>query len=87
VPRDQLDAEVTALAERIAQNSPFWLRMAKRSINMSQDAAGFTAAVTGAHALRMLSQFDERAPARADEPPREPAKRRPMVERIVGDNR
>jgi enoyl-CoA hydratase len=84
VPRDELEAEVTSLAERIAQNSAFWLRQAKASINLAQDAAGFTATVQGAHAMRMLAQFDERAPAVADLPPREPAKRRPMVERILG---
>jgi enoyl-CoA hydratase len=91
VPRDELDAEVTKLAERIAQNSAFWLRQAKSAINLAQDAAGFTAAVQGAHAMRMLAQFDERAAARgetaASTAPTEPAKRRPMVERLIGDNR
>jgi enoyl-CoA hydratase len=85
VPKDQLEAEVTALAERIAQNSPFWLRMAKTSVNAAQDAAGFTAAVTSAHALRMLAQFDERA-GRSAEETAHPARRRPMVERIIGNN-
>jgi enoyl-CoA hydratase len=88
VPRDRLDDEVTALAERIALNSPFWLRMAKAAINGVQDAAGFHAAITNAHALRMLAMFDERAaaappPAAAD--PAQPPRRRPMVERILGD--
>jgi|HubBroStandDraft_3_1064219.scaffolds.fasta_scaffold04425_3 enoyl-CoA hydratase len=88
VPRDRLDDEVTALAERIALNSPFWLRMAKTAINGVQDAAGFHAAITNAHALRMLAMFDERAaaappPAAAD--PAQPPRRRPMVERILGD--
>jgi enoyl-CoA hydratase len=91
VPKDELEAEVTKLAERIAQNSAFWLRQAKSAINLAQDAAGFTAAVQGAHAMRMLAQFDERAAARgetaASTAPTEPAKRRPMVERLIGDNR
>jgi enoyl-CoA hydratase len=90
VPRDQLEDEVTKLAERIALNSAFWLRQAKSAINLAQDAAGFTAAVSGAHALRMLAQFDERAAARGEMAGREgpaPAKRRPVVERILGDSR
>jgi enoyl-CoA hydratase len=82
VPRDQLADEVTALAERIARNSPFWLRMAKAAVNGTQDAAGFTAAVTSAHALRMLAQFDEHAAA---DPAAAPARRRPMVERMLAD--
>lgn len=90
VPRDELEAEVTKLAERIALNSPFWLRQAKASINLAQDAAGFTATVQGAHAMRMLAQFDERAAARAAEPEGSPApapaKRRPMVERMLRDS-
>jgi enoyl-CoA hydratase len=90
VPRDELEAEVTKLAERIAQNSAFWLRQAKSAINLAQDAAGFTAAVQGAHAMRMLAQFDERAAARGETAASTapaPAKRRPMVERLIGDNR
>ena len=90
VPRDELEAEVTKLAERIAQNSAFWLRQAKASINLAQDAAGFAATVHGAHAMRMLAQFDERAAARGDEadgtPAPAPAKRRPMVERMLRDS-
>ena len=90
VPGDELEAEVTKLAERIAQNSAFWLRQAKASINLAQDAAGFTATVHGAHAMRMLAQFDERAAARGAEadgsPPPAPAKRRPMVERMLRDS-
>jgi enoyl-CoA hydratase len=81
VPLDQIEDEVTALAERIARNSPFWLRMAKAAINNAQDAAGFHAGVTGAHALRMAAQFDERAALDPDAPA---AKRRPMVERMLG---
>jgi enoyl-CoA hydratase len=91
VPPDELEAEVTRLAERIALNSAFWLRQAKASINLAQDAAGFTATVHGAHAMRMLAQFDERAAARGPEadggPAPAPAKRRPMVERILRDSR
>jgi enoyl-CoA hydratase len=90
VPAGELEAEVTSLAERIAQNSAFWLRQAKASINLAQDAAGFTATVQGAHAMRMLAQFDERAAARGAEadgaPAPAPAKRRPMVERMLRDS-
>jgi enoyl-CoA hydratase len=87
VPRDELEAEVTKLAERIALNSPFWLRQAKGAINLAQDAAGFQAAITGAHAMRMLAQFDERAAAAAKDPDAPVAKRRPMVDRILNSTR
>ena len=56
VPADALEAEVVALGERIAENNPFYLRMAKLAVNSSQDAMGFRTAIQGAHSHYQLSQ-------------------------------
>ena len=42
VPRDRLMEETMALAQRIAQNDSFALRLAKLSINQAQDAMGYS---------------------------------------------
>ncbi|HZU73400.1 MAG TPA: enoyl-CoA hydratase-related protein [Acidimicrobiales bacterium] len=60
VPRDRLEEETDAMARRIAGQSAFYLRMAKQAINQAQDAMGFRAAVTGAHAHYMLSEISNR---------------------------
>jgi enoyl-CoA hydratase len=57
VPAASLEAEVVALASRIAENNPFYLRMAKLAVNSSQDAMGFRTAVQGAHSHYQLSQM------------------------------
>ncbi|MGA2970839.1 MAG: enoyl-CoA hydratase [Acidimicrobiales bacterium] len=41
VPLDELDSATMALAREIAQMDPFALRMAKRSVNLTQDIQGF----------------------------------------------
>lgn len=45
VPRDRLDAETRALAERIARMPPFGLRQAKRAVNQTLDVQGFHTAI------------------------------------------
>ncbi|HUP84601.1 MAG TPA: enoyl-CoA hydratase-related protein [Acidimicrobiales bacterium] len=57
VPAGSLEEEVVALAERIAENNGFYLRMAKLAVNSSQDAMGFRTAVQGAHSHYQLSQM------------------------------
>jgi enoyl-CoA hydratase len=57
VPAASLEAEVVALASRIAENNAFYLRMAKLAVNSSQDAMGFRNAVVGAHSHYQLSQM------------------------------
>lgn len=47
-PRDRLEAETVALAERIAETDPFLIRMTKQSINQAQDVSGFRMAVQSA---------------------------------------
>lgn len=48
VPKEKLEAETMALAERIAETDPFLTRMAKLSINQAQDAMGFRLALQAA---------------------------------------
>ncbi|MDR7166352.1 enoyl-CoA hydratase/carnithine racemase [Nocardia kruczakiae] len=45
VPRDELDSQTRALAERIAAMPPFGLRQAKRAVNQTLDVQGFYAAI------------------------------------------
>lgn len=60
VPEDRLEAETLALAERIARNSPFYLRMAKLAVNNAQDAQGFRAAIQASHSHYHLSESADR---------------------------
>jgi enoyl-CoA hydratase len=54
VPRDRLEAETTALANRIAETDRMGLRMLKFALNNAQDAMGFRTAVRNAHSHHML---------------------------------
>jgi enoyl-CoA hydratase len=54
VPRERLEGETMALAQEIAQNDPFTLRMVKRAANSAQDAMGFTNSIRNAHSHYML---------------------------------
>lgn len=91
VPRAELEAEVMAQAERIAHHNPFFLRMAKLSVNQAQDAMGFRTAIHGAHSHYLLSQLAntewarQRAQERGEDY-RQPA-RMPLVQRLLGDDR
>ena len=82
VPADELDAEVMAYANRVAENDPFQLRMIKLAVNQAEDAKGFTTHIRSAHSLHMLSSAGENDPAAAL-PDRERTKRRPMVQRAL----
>ncbi len=82
VPADELDAEVMAYANRVAENDSFQLRMIKLAVNQAEDAKGFTTHIRGAHSLHMLSSAGESDPAAAL-PERERTKRRPMVQRAL----
>lgn len=56
-PRDELADKTLELAQRIAGQSSFWLRLVKLSVNGMQDAAGFRAAVQAAHSNYQLSEI------------------------------
>jgi len=47
-PREKLEEETLAYAQRVAENHPFNLRMCKFSVNHAQDLMGFTSAVQAA---------------------------------------
>jgi enoyl-CoA hydratase len=49
LPRDELDDEVMAYAQRIAENDSFALRMTKLYINQAQDMQGYTTHIIAAH--------------------------------------
>ena len=54
VPRERLEAETMALAEEIAQNDSFTLRLLKWAANSAQDAMGFTNSIRNAHSHYMV---------------------------------
>jgi enoyl-CoA hydratase len=54
VPRDRLEAETLALANRIAESDRMTLRMLKFALNNAQDAMGFRTAVRNAHSHHLL---------------------------------
>lgn len=56
VPRDQLAEETMQLAQRIALQDAFALRLAKFSLNQMQDEMGFRTGVTGAFQTYSLSR-------------------------------
>jgi enoyl-CoA hydratase len=64
VPRGDLEAETMALAGRIAESNPFYLRLAKLAVNNAQDAMGFRASMTSGHAHYHLSEVSQRQWAR-----------------------
>ena len=78
-PRSALLDETLGYARRIAANDPFQLRMIKLAVNQVQDQQGFTAHISSAHALHILSSEGEKDPDYALKVPE--GRRRPMVER------
>lgn len=81
VPRDELEDEVMEYAASVAKNDPFQLRMIKAAINGAQDAQGFLAHITAAHAQHVLSSQGEKDPDYALARPG--GRRRPMVQRAL----
>jgi enoyl-CoA hydratase len=78
-PKEKLEDESMAYAERVAANDPFQLRMIKLAINQMQDAQGFTQHIQGAFPLFNLSSLGESDPGYALQKPE--GRRRPMVQR------
>ena len=65
VPRDKLEAETMDLAQRIALQDPFALRISKFSVNRMQDEIGYRSALTAAfqtHALSMAYRRERDGP-------------------------
>jgi enoyl-CoA hydratase len=78
-PAADLLEEVTAYAERIAENDPFQLRMMKMAVNQVQDTQGFAAHINAAHLMHIASSEGEKDPDYALKVPS--GARRPMVEK------
>ena len=55
VPRGELEAEVMAMAARIAEKPRFALALAKRAINFSEDAMGLRSTIDHAYGLHHLA--------------------------------
>jgi enoyl-CoA hydratase len=55
VPLDKVEEETMALAQRIALQDPFAIRLAKLSINQMQDEMGFRVSITSAFQAHALS--------------------------------
>jgi enoyl-CoA hydratase len=55
VPREKLEEETMTLAQRIAERDPFALKLAKASVNETQDAQGWRAAMENAFKNYMLT--------------------------------
>jgi enoyl-CoA hydratase len=55
VPREKLTEETLALAQRIALQDPFALRLAKASLNLMQDEMGFRTAIHSAYQTYAVS--------------------------------
>lgn len=49
LPRDELDREAMAYAERVSMNDSFALRMTKLNINQAQDMQGYSSHIIAAH--------------------------------------
>jgi enoyl-CoA hydratase len=54
VTRERLEEETMALANEIAENDPFTLRMLKWAANSAQDAMGFSNSIRNAHSHYMV---------------------------------
>ena len=58
VSRDRLETETMALANEIAKNDAFTLRMVKWAVNSAQDAMGFSHSIRNAHSHYMVQGLD-----------------------------
>jgi enoyl-CoA hydratase len=55
VPREKLEAETMAFAQRVAERDPYALKLAKASVNETQDAQGWKQAMENAFKNYMLT--------------------------------
>ena len=55
VPREKLEAETMAFAQRVAERDPYALKLAKASVNETQDAQGWRQAMENAFKNYMLT--------------------------------
>ena len=67
-PDDKLEEETIAYANRVAENDPFRIRMAKQSINHMMDAMGYRSEIEGDYQTYYLRQtLSPVRPGRANE--------------------
>jgi enoyl-CoA hydratase len=66
VPRERLEDETMALANEIAENDPFTLRMLKWAANSAQDAMGFSNSIRNAHSHYMVDGLNSHTKAKLE---------------------
>jgi len=64
VPRAELESATLAMAHKIAESSPFALRLIKRSLNRTADIQGFRAALNAHFDTHQLSHMSTEAQQR-----------------------
>jgi enoyl-CoA hydratase len=64
VPRAELEAATLAMAEKVAESSPFALRLMKRSLNRTADIQGFRASLNAHFDTHQLSHMSTEAQQR-----------------------
>jgi enoyl-CoA hydratase len=57
VPPEELDEATLAMAQRIAQNNPLYVRLVKQAMNEAQDAMGFQESLKATHPTFMKAEF------------------------------
>jgi len=78
VPREKLEEETLAMAQRIAKAPPFAIKMTKKSLNRALDMTGFREAVQAHHHTHPAG-----APERRDEAPVRDARPAPNVVQVA----
>jgi enoyl-CoA hydratase len=88
VPRERLMEETLALARRIAANDPFFLRMAKLSVNQAQDEMGYSTFIKSAlQTYMVISEADASGGGGAREQPEGGRRRFAGVDRALAYER
>jgi len=82
VPRAELEDRTLALARRIAESDPFWLRLVKLSLNQAQDHMGYSTFITGA--LQTYVVISESGANTAAQQPGGGRRRYASVDRALG---
>jgi enoyl-CoA hydratase len=85
VPRNDLEKETLALANKIAETDSFTLRLMKFAVNLAQDEMGFHNAVRNAHSHHFLTRVQDYS--KRDETSAGSPKRMPGVEQALKKSR
>lgn len=81
VPKDRLEQESMALAQRIAQMPPFALRLVKHSLNRTMDIMGFRNALNAHFDVHQVAHLTDEMQDRLERPRREKDFKKFLAER------